>query len=223
MDSETGYYYLQSRYYDSVIGRFISIDGTLGSIGNALESNLFIYGLNNPVINTDHSGYSSFSVFTYGYIHRKVQRYLADMYQLSDQVLVHYIINIGHKKKNIGFVDLVDLKTGEMWEIKHFNEAILELAVKQLFKYINAEFINGLESGVNPSPGRPLGFGGVPDPTYYITYLDGPRPGIILYHFSKKILNYNLAYVAIGVVSVFVISKFMHGASSGITELEPAY
>ena len=64
MDSETGYYYLQSRYYDSVIGRFINIDGTFGSIGEALESNLFIYGLNNPVINTDHSGYSSFSIFT---------------------------------------------------------------------------------------------------------------------------------------------------------------
>ena len=54
-DRETGFYYLQSRYYDPDVGRFINADGV---IGNNLEGfNLFTYCNNNPVNNVDPSGY----------------------------------------------------------------------------------------------------------------------------------------------------------------------
>jgi RHS repeat-associated protein len=61
-DSETGFYSLQSRYYDSEIGRFINADDTdvLGvEQGSLLQYNLFTYCLNNPVNRTDDSGYLS--------------------------------------------------------------------------------------------------------------------------------------------------------------------
>ena len=57
-DRETGFYYLQSRYYDPAIGRFINADdaGTLGANGEILSYNLFAYCLNNPVNRTDDGG-----------------------------------------------------------------------------------------------------------------------------------------------------------------------
>ena len=53
-DAETGFYYLQSRYYDPAICRFINADGlfTDGFIG----ANLFAYCANNPVNTTDPTG-----------------------------------------------------------------------------------------------------------------------------------------------------------------------
>lgn len=57
-DEETGYYYLQSRYYDPEIGRFNNADGTqyLGA-GNSLVSyNIFSYCQNNSINYCDSTG-----------------------------------------------------------------------------------------------------------------------------------------------------------------------
>ena len=59
-DQALGMYYLNSRFYDPAIGRFINADATwvLGvEQGNLLEFNLFTYCLNNPVNGTDSEGY----------------------------------------------------------------------------------------------------------------------------------------------------------------------
>ena len=55
-DSETGFYYLKSRYYDPAICRFISADSLL-LIGSSSSSlNLFAYCGNNPVNRVDYGG-----------------------------------------------------------------------------------------------------------------------------------------------------------------------
>ena len=59
-DTETGLYYLNSRYYDPGIGRFINIDdiSVLDVTNIALNGiNLYAYCLNNPVNEVDESGY----------------------------------------------------------------------------------------------------------------------------------------------------------------------
>ena len=58
-DSETEFYYLQSRYYDLAVGRFISSDGIgyLGATETFLSFNLFAYCENNPVMGYDPTGY----------------------------------------------------------------------------------------------------------------------------------------------------------------------
>ncbi len=50
-DSETGLYYVSSRYYDPEVGRFINADDVdyLGADGSQLSYNLFAYCMNNPV------------------------------------------------------------------------------------------------------------------------------------------------------------------------------
>ena len=55
-DSETGYYYLNSRYYDPVVGRFLNGDAFLGINGGIVGYNLFAYCNNNPVCYSDNSG-----------------------------------------------------------------------------------------------------------------------------------------------------------------------
>ncbi|BCR35639.1 DNRLRE domain-containing protein [Mariniplasma anaerobium] len=55
-DEEINMYYLNSRYYNPVVGRFINADGMLGQVGNALSTNMYAYCANNPVMFTDPSG-----------------------------------------------------------------------------------------------------------------------------------------------------------------------
>ena len=55
-DEETGFYYLQSRYYNPEVGRFISSDVLLSTGQGVLGHNAYAYCLNNPVNMSDSCG-----------------------------------------------------------------------------------------------------------------------------------------------------------------------
>jgi len=55
-DSESGFYYLNSRYYDPAIGRFISPDSYINANGDLLGFNMYAYCGNNPVMVYDPTG-----------------------------------------------------------------------------------------------------------------------------------------------------------------------
>ena len=61
-DSESNLYYLNSRYYNPEIGRFINADALLGANRDILGYNLFAYCGNNPINRSDSSGNSWKSV-----------------------------------------------------------------------------------------------------------------------------------------------------------------
>ena len=58
-DSETGFYYLQSRYYDPTVGRFINADEAICStaIEEGIQNNLYAYCQNSCINYIDPSGY----------------------------------------------------------------------------------------------------------------------------------------------------------------------
>ena len=57
-DTETGLYYLQSRYYDPEVGRFVNADSVMGVNADIYTYNLFTYCGNNPIIRMDPGGCS---------------------------------------------------------------------------------------------------------------------------------------------------------------------
>jgi len=60
-DSETGLYYLRSRYYNPDMCRFVNADSVIHAI-QILGSNPFVYCINNPVVRRDASGQNSYYV-----------------------------------------------------------------------------------------------------------------------------------------------------------------
>jgi len=53
---DTGLYYLRARFYDPVLGRFLSRDSFAGSTGTPLSLDRYSYVQNNPVVSTDPTG-----------------------------------------------------------------------------------------------------------------------------------------------------------------------
>ena len=133
-DSETGMYYLNSRYYNPKMGRFINTDEQLSGDGfNGY--NLFVYCGNNPVMNIDLNGdaWLPFQALLYwGEVHFAVQ--------------AHIIANNEGWKKEVGVaggrrIDLVD-NEGGIYEVKpvtYFAGYRLLGAVAQLDGYLTAE------------------------------------------------------------------------------------
>ena len=60
-DNETGFYYLQSRYYNPEWGRFLNADGYINANGDIIGFNIFAYCGNNPIMETDPTGKWTFS------------------------------------------------------------------------------------------------------------------------------------------------------------------
>ena len=55
-DTETGYYYLQSRYYNPKWGRFLNADSYLNASGEIIGYNMYTYCNNNPIKGYDPTG-----------------------------------------------------------------------------------------------------------------------------------------------------------------------
>ena len=55
-DRDICFYYLQSRYYDPLVGRFINVDGYVSTGQGLIGNNMFAYCNNNPVMYVDPTG-----------------------------------------------------------------------------------------------------------------------------------------------------------------------
>ncbi len=64
-DEETGFYYLQSRYYDPKIGRFINADAYASTGQGFLGHNMFAYCGNDPVNGIDQTGTVTVGFYIY--------------------------------------------------------------------------------------------------------------------------------------------------------------
>jgi RHS repeat-associated protein len=55
-DEDTSFIYMQARYYDGALGRFLSPDPVTPSNGGVFRMNRYVYGNNNPIANVDPDG-----------------------------------------------------------------------------------------------------------------------------------------------------------------------
>ena len=101
-------YYLQSRYYDPQIARFISPDEVayLGLNGELISQNLFLYCYNNPVYYSDNDGTSPYGALTlldYAVIHKMVQGRCCVEYGWEMEICVQTNQGV------VGYLDLLKL------------------------------------------------------------------------------------------------------------------
>ncbi|PPT41588.1 hypothetical protein XarbCFBP8132_10740 [Xanthomonas arboricola] len=61
-DSSTGLYYMQQRYYDPAIGRFISVDPVSTDVGTGFNFNRYWYGNNSPYAYIDPDGRATVAI-----------------------------------------------------------------------------------------------------------------------------------------------------------------
>ena len=94
-DAETNLYYLQSRYYDPEVGRFINADeaDAISIDDNVIAHNLFVYVENNPINNTDYQG--NFSINTI----LKYLKKVVGFFGKAAEFLLKYF-GIGRRKYN---------------------------------------------------------------------------------------------------------------------------
>ena len=69
-DTETGFYYLQTRYYDPEIMRFINADNyeLVSQLAGSKELNMYAYCNNNPVMYTDETGEGILTALLIGFV-----------------------------------------------------------------------------------------------------------------------------------------------------------
>ncbi len=66
-DSETGLYYLKSRYYDPTVKRFLNVDGLVSTSVEDAAKNMFAYCTNNPVFYADSEGNCRYEANSYDF------------------------------------------------------------------------------------------------------------------------------------------------------------
>ena len=119
-DSETGLYYLQSRYYDPVVGRFINADGLVATGQGLTGNNMFAYCGNNPVNRADPSGQFFSST-------------LQSALQLAKDI--PYAINVAIFEFIFGKLDYDNLKDLDINTEDYHNYDCLGNAVMKAFDY----------------------------------------------------------------------------------------
>ena len=86
-DAETELYYLQSRYYDPEVGRFLNADDVnfIGYSGENLSYNAFAYCENEPINDIDYDGYISL---------KSVKDFFANVISVIADYIKNYITNL---------------------------------------------------------------------------------------------------------------------------------
>jgi len=120
-DSETGLYYLNSRYYDPEIGRFISSDACTQTVPGSIGANMFAYCSSNPVVNADPTGAAVETVFDLLSLGFSIAEVAANPYDVTAWIglagdaidLIPFVTGVGETVRGLRFVD----KVGNTFEI----------------------------------------------------------------------------------------------------------
>ena len=193
-DAETGFYYLQSRYYDPAICRFINADSYVSTGEDLRGLNMYAYCMNAPACMIDPDGeaaniwYYLFTNHDPGFIHRIVQLHILATYNVYGLLYSKEFVMPG-----VGRADIIKPKTMEIWEIKYIGKDI-QARIDQATNQVN-NYVTGF-AGVKP--GAALEFFGAfvincCNVSYLITYFT-PFPGVILYTVSALGIYQESAY-----------------------------
>ncbi len=240
-DRETGLYYLQSRYYDPAICRFINADAYAATGISFIGCNMFAYCHNDPINFADFGGTNEWWIMAithdWGLVHREV---IKNIRTLNQGILTE--VTVDWDKKGYGRMDVYDPDTHTVWELKTTGAGAAK-ASKQASGYVGSTLRSDSKQKVQGLGivGRFTGSLSIPitlGSTSYaieVTY-ETPQMGVILYSFEIKrtekqpfyVKNYSLikeqvrrtqaqaAGVAEGIASVGVAGALAFGGGGGV-------
>ena len=148
-DSETGLYYLMSRYYDPVTHRFINADGYFQSGGSILDTNMSTYCRNNPIIFIDPFGLYVTVITIYGDANVFFGVYDSISFAIDDKggmAVQRSYVDYNNNNAYIGFADAgVGVSVSFIWDA----ETVMDLEENQTLNI-------GASLGSGPSVGLDL-------------------------------------------------------------------
>ena len=191
-DNETGFYYLQSRYYDPVNHRFINADIYSSTGQGFVGTNMFAYCLNNPINCIDSEGTISIWVYlalnkNYGFIHLCVQQHIC----ATNPGIIGYERGVYNADdKLLGRVDLYEIATGKSWEVKSARSQAA--AYPQLSQYLGNQLKNK-KLLIEGEAGRFTGTFVINclNSSYLVSYIT-PEAGVVTY--TVKEIKYQEQY-----------------------------
>ena len=212
-DQETGLYYLQSRYYDPEMGRFLNADAFASTGQGFTGNNVFVYCGNDPVLFVDHGG-ELFGIPT-----------LADFYTIHkliqfDILMTHgYAIEV-YVKGDLGrgFLDVYDGELNVYYEVKSKFQQGTKHTEDQMKKYDNAYVESWIMSDYIITSPPTRGTKDIQGSFYYkewkISYHTA-EDGLILYDFEKsetaKDFERVIVAVGAGIAMGSAASNYMGG------------
>jgi len=136
-DTETGLYYLQSRYYDPLVKRFINADGYVSTGQGVLGNNMFAYCLNNPATFVDPRGYSpdDSPFYEWG---KKIGEWLKEKYEEYED----------KKEERMNSVTYVPNASGYGAEIQDGNNIINPIEMYEFLAMHRGDEIGGTYTGI---------------------------------------------------------------------------
>lgn len=120
-DADLGMYYLQSRYYDAKVCRFINADGYISTGQGLLGYNMFAYCGNNPVNRTDHTGEAWYHWF---------------LLAIVDPVTANLVATI-NKAVDLGMMAVANNQLQEQYTKDEAEDEIKKLSVSDVNFYNN--------------------------------------------------------------------------------------
>ena len=180
-DRETRCYYLQSRYYNHKVGRFINADGLASTGQGLLGNNMFAYCNNNPANHHDPNGdvlLPILSLADYYIVHKMVQCMVvaSEWYAME----VHVLSPLGR-----GYLDLYDPVTNQYYEVKHYAQLGTWATVNQMEKYNSSHIFSWMFTDhmilESPEPGSRTNISGSFEYFYWDVKYKSHGNGIITY------------------------------------------
>ena len=105
-DKEIGMYYLQSRYYNTTVGRFVNGDSVEFAVALfEYDNNLYTYCNNAPVYDIDSDGFKSYKTKNKNInkILSKIEKYIPNIYSSDFKSKEKTIFKIGTKNLSLTF------------------------------------------------------------------------------------------------------------------------
>ena len=200
-DTETELYYLQSRYYDPSLGRFLNADAYASTGQGPLGTNMFAYCLNNPACYIDDSGCIALPIPSLGDLYRIHKRVQYEVVEKEGYAMEVYVS--GPKGK--GFLDLYDAENNQYYEVKSSLQQGTKHTRDQMEKYDAAKVTSWLFVGYaidsSPTRGKRSDISGMFEYLYWDVRYTSNGDGLITYKLilNKSRYELHLATIALSV------------------------